>query len=321
VTARGDARQVIFGADEDYRRFVGQLQAALEADGVRLLAYVLMPNHYHLVVETPSGNIPRFMQRLNTAYGMYYRYKHKSPGHCFQGRYGAKLVSGDDYLIRVLRYVHLNPVKVKGLETAGVAERVRKLNGYAWSSYRGYVAKQQVEEFVDYRWLRLMDCRTLAGNRRAYRAYVEGFVGKDDQALKGALAASRYAIGDERFREEVGGELEEARMRKGVYGRDVLWPEEKALAVEKIEELVCQEFGVAAGDLRGGRQAAREAKKVMLELASRYSGECQRDIGRYLGYTSDSAVGKQRQVFKIMLTKQTSLRARFEKLCNKVGRG
>jgi hypothetical protein len=98
-----------------------------------------MPNHAHLVVETPLGNISRFMQRLNTAYGMYRRYKRRRPGHCFQARYGAKLVSGDLYLLRVTRYVHLNPVKVKALSGASAKARVAHLNAYPWTSYGVYI--------------------------------------------------------------------------------------------------------------------------------------------------------------------------------------
>ena len=75
-----------------------------------------MPNHIHLEVETPRGNLPRFMQRLTTAYGMYFRYKKRRPGHCFQGRYGAKLVDGDDYLLRLTRYIHLNPVRTQAMK-------------------------------------------------------------------------------------------------------------------------------------------------------------------------------------------------------------
>ena len=75
VTARGNGRQQIFFGDEDYERFLDQLALAQEKDQVIVYAYCLMPNHYHLFVETPLGNIQRFEQRLNTAYGMYYRYK------------------------------------------------------------------------------------------------------------------------------------------------------------------------------------------------------------------------------------------------------
>lgn len=95
----------------DYLRFLDQLSAALEANGVMLYSYVLLSNHIHLQLKTPRGNLPRFMQRLTTACSMYFRYKKSRPGHCFQGRYGAKLVEGDDYLFRLTRYIHLNPVK------------------------------------------------------------------------------------------------------------------------------------------------------------------------------------------------------------------
>ena len=95
MTSRGNGRQRIFFCDEDYSRFLEQLESALEKDGVILYAYCLMPNHYHLFMETPLGNIQKVMHRLNTAYSMYFRYKKSSPGHCLQGRYSAKLVGGE----------------------------------------------------------------------------------------------------------------------------------------------------------------------------------------------------------------------------------
>ena len=86
VTVRGNGRQQVFFKDDDYLRFLEQLEAALAQDEVILYSYALLPNHFHLFIETPLGNIQRFMQRLNTAYSMYFRYKHSRPGHCFQGR-------------------------------------------------------------------------------------------------------------------------------------------------------------------------------------------------------------------------------------------
>jgi REP element-mobilizing transposase RayT len=85
LTVRGNGRAAVFLARDDYERFMEQLDAALEADGVVLYAYVLMPNHYHLFVETPMGNVHRFMQRLNTAYGMYVRFKHGGRGTVSRG--------------------------------------------------------------------------------------------------------------------------------------------------------------------------------------------------------------------------------------------
>jgi REP element-mobilizing transposase RayT len=80
IAVRGNGRQDIFLSDEDRRRFLDQLKDAAEKDGVRVYAYVLMSNHYHLLIETRRANVSAFMQRLNTAYGMYFRHKHKRPG-------------------------------------------------------------------------------------------------------------------------------------------------------------------------------------------------------------------------------------------------
>ena len=93
ITVRGNGRQNIFLCEEDRGRFLEQLWGGLEKDEVILYAYVLMSNHYHLLIETRRANVSAFMQRLNTAYGMYFRYKHGRPGHALQGRFGAKLVT------------------------------------------------------------------------------------------------------------------------------------------------------------------------------------------------------------------------------------
>ena len=136
LTVRGNGRERVFHEPGDYARFLRQLDEALEEDDVILYAYVLMPNHYHLFVETPKGNVQRFMQRLNTAYAMYHRYKHRRPGHCFQGRYGAKLVAGDAYVLGLTRYIHLNPVKGQRLAAVPVEQKREMLNEFPYSSYR-----------------------------------------------------------------------------------------------------------------------------------------------------------------------------------------
>ena len=99
VTVRGNARQAIFRGDEDRKRLVGRLEESVASYGVRVYLYCLMSNHLHLVLETPGGNLSRFMQSLLTGYTVYYNLRHKNCGHLFQGRYGAKLVAGDEYLL------------------------------------------------------------------------------------------------------------------------------------------------------------------------------------------------------------------------------
>lgn len=313
VTSRGNGRQVVFREDADYERFLSQLDLALEQDQVILYAYVLLPNHYHLLIETPLGNIQRFMQRLNTAYSMYCRYKHDWPGHCFQGRYGARLVQGEEYLIRLIRYIHLNPVHTKAMERRSIRERIGHLEGYRWSSYGGYVDGRLAEERVNYLWLKLMGRKTMRGNRAAYRQYVERMVGKEDEVLKQTLTASSYAIGDEEFREEVMEDLKEARLQKADCG-DIRWPVGERRGVEDVEVVVMKEFGVNMEEFRQHGRAAGVAKKVVLELCSRYCGVSQREIGRHFGYTGNGAVGKQRRKLKEMLDADDTLLRRFDRL-------
>lgn len=316
ITSRGNGRQSIFLVREDYERFLDQLTSALEKDEVILYAYVLMANHYHLLVETPSGNIKRFMQRLNTAYGMYFRYKHAKPGHCFQGRYGAKLVGGDEYIVRLTRYIHMNPVKTYKMKGVGAREQIRCLNKHLWSSYPGYVDKECEEEIVDYRWLRLMGRKTINGNRAVYRRYMEGIVGKDDVELKMALKASRYAIGDKKFVEEAESDLREMHLAKACEGVDVYRPRERIVRIEAVEKEVGKVFGIEVKDLHVDGHRAGSAKTIAVELSCRLTGKTQREVGQYFGYISDSSVVKQRKKFRDILREDDGL----EKCINRMKR-
>ena len=140
VTSRGNGRADILRTDDDRQRFLGQLAHHLQMTGVVLYAYVLMDNHFHGMVRTPRTNISAFMQRLLTAYALYARYKHRRPGHLFQGRFKAKLVEDDVYVRAVTRYIHLNPVKIAACRRLNGRQRRERLKAYPWSSYAGYVA-------------------------------------------------------------------------------------------------------------------------------------------------------------------------------------
>ncbi len=317
VTVRGNARQEVFHGERDYLRFIEQLSDALEKDEVILYAFVLMPNHYHLFVETKHGNIQRFMQRLNTSYSMYHRYKHQKPGHCFQGRYGAKLVKGDDYILRLTRYIHLNPVKVAACKGMKQVKKSRMLDIYKWSSYRGYIGLPAGFELkVDYRWLRMMNRVTERGNRVAYRRYVEGcMAGVDEEILK-AMQVSRYAVGSPKFIEQVEEELHEVEVNKGVYG-DIKWPEGKRVPIDMILRVVADEFGVKVEDLEA-KNSENAGRKVAMELACRYSGLSQRQIGECFGYGGNGSVLKQRDRLKELLGKDDKLQKRMDRTVRRV---
>ena len=309
VTCRGNGRKPIFLAPEEWSRFREQLGHALACDGVRLYAWALMPNHYHLLVETPRANLPAFMRRLNTSYALYFGHKHQRPGHCFQCRYGAKLVGDDEYHLRLTRYIHLNPVCVKGMAEKSATEKWQYLQAYKWSSLRGSLRSATAEEDVSYDWLYGMNRSKLASCRRAYGAYVRACLGEADEMLSSVYRLSRYAIGDDSFVEGI-----EDEMRRKEEGRstpsDLVRPAEGRREVDVLLKLACRLLDLAMKDLKAKGSRLGVDKAMVIELMCRIGGCSQRALGEYLG-VSEYAIGKQRRRFALALTADPALRKIF----------
>ena len=318
ITVRGNGRRRVFLWDEDRLRFMQQLEESLEQYGVILYAYVLMSNHYHLLIETPQPNVSRFMQRLNTAYGMYFRNKHRSPGHVFQGRFGGKLVSGDNHLLALTRYIHLNPVKIRKMEKVSGKERLDYLNSYPWSSYAGYVNAKAEEELVDYRWRERVGGDPRA-QRRKYRGFVRSKVLESDRELLDVMQASRYAIGDEPFVGWVENEIRTDREgRSKERDADVHWPDDVCVALEDIREAVADVYHCEVKDLDEHGHRAGEAKYAAIGIACRVSGLSNREIGVAFGMTG-AAIGHQRTRLSEAMKKSKETRARVKSVLRAVG--
>ncbi len=135
ITSRGNARQAIFLNGEDFSDFLGILNSVVKRYNFLLHAYCLMNNHYHLLVETPEGNLSKGMRQLNGLYAQRFNQKHQRVGHLLQGRYQSILVDKENYLLELSRYIVLNPVR------AGI---VKDPKDYRWSSYQGTIGYQKI---------------------------------------------------------------------------------------------------------------------------------------------------------------------------------
>jgi len=150
VMCRGNERREIFRGDDDRRAFLDFLVNSLGTYSVILHAYVLMTDHFHLLVETPLGNLAEFMRHFNITYTGYFNRQHKRVGHLYQGRYKSVLVEKENYLSMVSRYIHLNPVRIKSLESNSGREKLAILSRYPWSSLSGYFDGERRQSMVDY---------------------------------------------------------------------------------------------------------------------------------------------------------------------------
>jgi REP element-mobilizing transposase RayT len=135
VMNRGNRRQTVFRQPQDYDLFLAKLAVAAAAFGVDVLAYCLMPNHFHLYVRTAQGNLSRFMQGLLTSFTLSANRRQRSAGHLFQGRFRAELVERERYGNEVSRHLHLNPVRTRAARSLGPEDRRGLLRDYPWSSF------------------------------------------------------------------------------------------------------------------------------------------------------------------------------------------
>lgn len=313
ITSRGNERSDIFAGGRDKERFLEKLAENVERHHVRLYAYVLMTNHYHLLVETPRGNLSAFMQQFNTSYTMYYNVKHRRVGHVFSGRYKAKVAAGDEYLLKLTRYIHLNPVKVAGVKGRPLAERVRRLREYAWSSYPAYAGLKRREKWVDYGPLSELAGRYAAEPEESYRRYVEEGLREAEEETIEPLNQSSKAVGDGRFCQWVEGEYRK-RTRSGGQEVDVSMRRvEAGPAPEAILERVTKAFGVDRASL-SRRRSLDEARLAAVVLLKDLTGLTQRAIGRMVGLKDGSGLGRLLKEADQRLTARSQAR----RLCNTI---
>ena len=141
---RGLERRDTFRHLKDYEYFLGLLERIKEKYGIVVHAFCLMPNHYHLFIQTPQGNLSKAMRQLDGNHTQKFNKRYKRVGPLFQGRYKAVLIDADSYSLQLVKYIHLNPVKAK---------LVQKPEEYQFSSYASYTGKSKIPVYLNIKWL------------------------------------------------------------------------------------------------------------------------------------------------------------------------
>lgn len=187
VTSRGDARRPIFREDKDRLLFLDVLASIVSRFNWLCHAYCLMNNHYHLVIETPEGNLSRGMRQLNGVYTQRFNRRYRKPGHVFQGRYKAIVVEKESYLLELCRYVVLNPVRAKAAATP---------EAWMWSSYKATAGIADVADYLTADWILAHFGKKRKVAQRHYREFVRAgeTKGKPWDHLKGQIY-----LGDDPF--------------------------------------------------------------------------------------------------------------------------
>jgi REP element-mobilizing transposase RayT len=199
VTARGDRRESIFADDTDRQVLLTIVEQGLERCDAQLLAFCLMHNHYHFVLQTQRANLSRLMRHINGVYSQRFNRRHGLVGHVLQGRFHAVLIDRDAYLLEACRYVDLNPVRAALVEDPGA---------WPWSSFRAHAGLAAPPRWLDSRTLHAhllrRDVRTPADSRKAARMYAQWVAAGHGVRLwdSGALRLQIY-LGDDAFVERM----------------------------------------------------------------------------------------------------------------------
>ena len=169
ITSRGNEKKAVFKDDQDRGSFLSILDRLNKRYHWICHAYCLMVNHYHLLIETPDGNVSVGMRQLNGVYTQAFNRRHRRAGHLFQGRYKAILIQKDSHLLEVSRYIVLNPVRAGAVERPG---------DWPWSSYRAIVGRKRPHPSLSTKWI----LKQFSGDRgkaqKEYRNFVLEGIGK-----------------------------------------------------------------------------------------------------------------------------------------------
>jgi len=279
ITSRGNERKRIFFEDADKKKFLGTLEDYHSRYGILIHSYVLMDNHYHLILETPKGNLLKVMHGLNGGYTGYFNRKYGRSGHLFQGRYKGIMIDKDSYLIPLSRYVHLNPVRAR------VVERPEH---YRWSSYLGYIGRGKPYEWVEYSWILSQFGSRRLGARRKYREYTEEALKKKVENPLKSLH-SQVILGGEEFVKRIRGMVTGKGLSHEIIERKRLLEHPQ---IDEVVEAVAKAFKIDERVIlaKGGRENA--ARRVALYLAQRYTGLSNEVIGDFFGGIHYSAVSQ-----------------------------
>jgi putative transposase len=263
VIVRGNQRQRIFRDDRDRLHYLERVEHYRQRYQFRIYAYVLMPNHAHLLLETTNTPLSKILQGIQFTYTQYHNRRYRTVGHLFQGRYKAILCDRDAYLLELVRYIHLNPLRMKNPEN---------LASYRWSSHHAYSGKAGPIT-VD----TTLVLEQLGNNPsqavKAYRKFIEDGqqLGHDERYYQ---AVDQRFLGDEKFIQKIVERLPQAEIRPG----------RRKVRFERLLSAVVKIRGCGAKDLTasGRRRAWAKPRAQLAYLARDWCGMKAVEIGRQL---------------------------------------
>jgi len=315
IVARGIERRSIFQDDRDRGHFLELLEEMTLRYGAEIHAYVLMGNHYHLIIRTPHANVSLAIQWLNVSYSVWFNRRLGRVGHVFQGRFGSTLIDSDgSWALNASIYLHLNPVRLRSLglgkrenriESCGLSppdleqikSRLKMLSEYRWSSYRAYAGYESPKK-----WLTVDELLNRAGGSRNYRRLVQAHVTRGTDPGGFETVGGRIALGTQAFLEHAKTLTKNLSKEHNAKRQTV-----NAVALSDIVLLVEKKLGRKWDDF--AHRYGDPGRDLVLYLARRRSGMTMAQIAKELGDLDYRAAAKAAQRFEASLASDKTKRS------------
>lgn len=277
IMNRGRRGELIFTGTKDYEGFVDLLHEALDLWQIKISAYCLMSNHYHLLIQTPLGNLSRCMRHINGVYTQRYNRLHGYDGQLFRGRYKAILVEEDSYLLELVRYIHRNPLR---------AGMVQKLDEYAWSSHHGYLSSAKKWDWIHKDIILSM---LSTNKRKARHAYAQFMAQDDSEEISELFAKKKWPsiLGSEDFIDWAKATFYDRKINPQI-------PESLQLApdLRSIIKAVCRFYGIEEKELfQARRGASNEPRNVAIYLSRMLRRDSLLSLSKAFNMTGYSPAG------------------------------
>ncbi|MDY0184968.1 MAG: transposase [Desulfuromonadaceae bacterium] len=304
VMNRGRRREDICQDEEDYLLFLNVLQDTAKMWNLNVSAYCLVSNHYHLLVQTPDGNLSRCMRHLNGVYTQRYNRRHSTDGQLFRGRHKAVLVEEDSHLLELLRYIHRNPIE---------ACIVSELEAYKWSSHLGYLADER-----RWQWLQREPLLNMFSSTRktAFINYLSFVNQQDSEEVQQFFSRKNLPsiFGSEGFIKKVRNRCEFLLKDKEIAGREVF-----AVDATAVIKAVCEVCQVTEEELTTARRGVTNLSRDLAVYTLRaHSQRTLAEIGNVIGCENYSTVSSAIERMKKALDSEAKVQKLYKKICSKL---
>jgi REP element-mobilizing transposase RayT len=297
---RGRRSELTFHETKDYYRFIDLLIESCELWNIRISAYCLMPNHYHMLIHTPDGNLSRCMRHINGVYSQRYNKAHGCDGQLFRGRFKSILVGGDSYLLQLVRYIHRNPLR---------ANLTKKMENYKWSSHAGYISNKPKWDWLHKDFILSLLSSDPAERTSAYKRYVR--MDESEKLLK-VLESPRWPpfFGGNQFIKWVKKTFFKNKREREIPDSVYLTPNQS-----QIMAVVCDHYNIQESILQKTRRGvSNEPRDVAIYLTRMLRQEGLRDIGKEFGLKNYSSVSSAVDRVKSLMAEDHKFRSRMEKI-------